>query len=66
MHLRLFFVGLLSLLATSCSSDYPNLGDVPDYQKPSLSLEEAREELDELKSERQQAKDLALKVDASA
>jgi hypothetical protein len=66
MKLRLFFVGLISLLVASCSSHYPNLGDVPDYQKPSLSLEDAREELDELKAERRQAKDLALKVDSRA
>lgn len=66
MHLKLFFVALVSLLVTSCSSDYPNLGDVPDYQKPSLSLLEAKQELEELKVERQQAQDLARKVDASA
>jgi hypothetical protein len=64
MQIRFFFVGLIPLLTASCASDYPNLGDVPDYQKPSLSLEEARQELNELKAERQQAKDLALKVDA--
>ena len=66
MHLRLFFIGLVSLLVTSCSSDYPNLGDVPDYQKSSFSLEDAKQELEELKVERQQAKDLARRVDARA
>jgi hypothetical protein len=66
MQLRLFFIGLLSLLLPSCSSNYPNLGDVPEYRKPSLSLEDARKELNELREERQQAKDLALKVDSRA
>ncbi len=66
MELRLFFVGLIFLLLVSCRSHYPNLGDVPDYQKPSLSLKDAQQELEELKSERQQAKDLALQVDAGA
>lgn len=66
MHFTRFFVSFIFLGLTSCTSNYPNLGDVPDYHKPSLSLAQAQKELEELKAERQKAKDLALKVDGRA
>ncbi len=64
MKFKFFFLLFLLLLTVSCSSDYPNLGDVPDYKAPSISIQEAQKELGELKTERQKAKTLAAQVDA--
>ena len=56
-----FWIGCIFVFLTACRHNYPNLGDVPDYTPPSLSLDEAKKELEELKQERIQAQKFAAK-----
>lgn len=43
---------ILSSLTGCVPSHYPHLADVPDYTPPSVSPEEAKKEIEELKAER--------------
>lgn len=56
---RFIFIINTLLILGACHNNYPRIGDVPDYQKPSLSLDDAQKELEELKEERARAKKFA-------
>jgi hypothetical protein len=51
MH-SFFFIAIFLLSVSGCTNRYPHLTDVPAYTNPSISAEQAKKEIDELKAER--------------